>query len=397
MKFKLALFLLSISFYQSAFGIDVGDGSDGTCAVTGPATTLITVARRNYQCTTLDIDGNLAIFKGVGGAAVIIKVQGNVSMLNAAHTLDISGADGGNGGAATQNGGIGGAGGNAGGNSQLLNGLIGSGAGAGSGGLFVTPLGVDSFGGGGGGGSYNTKAVTEPIDGDDVGGGGGAGSKGANGNSYGNETTFETTFSSGSGGGAGGGGINSGSSVTGSSGGGSGGALRIIAGGNITIDGTIRSNGGNGGGLVGTVRSGGGGGGSGGAIWLQAAGAITGTGTIEALGGSHGINDSFIFSGGFSTIGYGGDGSKGRIRLDDNSNGSVVLGSILPPSQGGITFTPTAISSGSSAISRQYASAIACGRVSIEHEMPWNNLINLLLGMMITSLIYFSIPRKGKI
>ncbi|MDD4976014.1 MAG: hypothetical protein PHY93_16790 [Bacteriovorax sp.] len=396
MKFKLALFLLLISFYQSAFGIDVGDGSDGTCAVTGPATTLITLARRNYQCTTLDIDGNLPIFKGVGGAAVIIKVQGNVTMMNAAHTLDISGADGGNGGAAIQNGGIGGAGGNTGGNSNFSNGLIGSGVRAGSGGLFVTNVGLDSFGGGGGGGSYNTKAVVEPIDGDNF-AGGGVGSKGANGDFFGNETTFETTFAGGSGGGAGGGGFNGGSAVTGSSGGGSGGALRIIAGGNITIDGTIRSNGGTGGGLAGTLGSGGGGGGSGGAIWLQAVGAITGTGTIEALGGSHGINDSLIFSGGFPTIGYGGDGSKGRIRLDDNSNGSVVLGSILPPSQGGITFTPTAISSSSSAISRQYASAIACGRVSIKHEMPWNNLINLLLGIMITSLIYFSISRKGKI
>src|SRR4051812_6059022 len=110
MKFMLALFLFCLN--QSAFATDVGDGSDGTCDVTGAATTQITTARRSYQCTTLNINGALTSFSGIGGAALVIKVQGNVTIN---FNIDVSGADG-NVGSITPPilGGNGGAGGSAG-------------------------------------------------------------------------------------------------------------------------------------------------------------------------------------------------------------------------------------------------------------------------------------------
>lgn len=378
-------------FYNSALAIDVGNGGDGVCAVTLPANTLITLAQRNYECTTLDINQNLNLFKGAGGAVVVIKVQGIVTINS---NIDISGADGAEGDVAAKSGGLAGPGGSDGGGSQLapLPGLEGFGIGKGLPGKYVAPSNSDSFGGGGGGGSYNTKSLIEPVDGEDVGGPGGLFAMGSNGDPYGDEATFETLFLGGSGGGAGGGGVDSasgGASIrAGSSGGGGGGAIHIIAGGDVIINGTIISNGGNGGGIITTVSSGGGGGGSGGSIWIQAVGAISGSGTINAFGGLHGINNHF------DSGGYGGHGSDGRIRLDD-SDGLVTLGSVLPASRGGSIFIPT--SNSASAISRQYSSSIACGRVVLENEKPINNLINLFLGIVIASMIYFSMSRKGKI
>lgn len=383
------LFLFSFLYVTPTTAIDVGDGSDGACV----ATSFTSTTKRYYQCTSLTIDTALDLFKAGsgspavnGGAQLIIKVQGEVVINN---TIDLSGAAGVDGDAflTVKPGGSAGAGGSAGGNAQLAaaNGLNGNGAGGGIAGNYVIPVVADSIGGGGGGGSYNTKSAIEPLDGDSIGDGSGSGSAGANGNSFGAEASFETSFAGGSGGGAGGSASDAGP-VTGSSGGGGGGALRIIAGGNITLNGIIKSNGGNGGGTGASINSGGGGGGSGGAIWLQAAGDITGTGSIEALGGLKGLNNGFA--------GYGGEGSLGRIRLDD-SNGVAALASVNPLSQGGIIFTPTAIPS--SEIARQYASVIACGRVSLEDEKPINNLINLLLGMMIAAALYFSLSRKGKI
>lgn len=396
MKLVFILFLLPLLSVNQTFAIDVGDGSDGTCDVTGAATTQITSAKKNYQCTTLDLNGNLNDFKGGnvggGGAPLVIKVQNNVTV-SVGVTIDLSGASGIDGDNSAHAGGDAGAGGGAGGNSQLgLDGLNGNGSGAGILGKFVVdnPGGTSSYGGGGGGGSYKTKSATEPDNGSDSIGIAPL-TKGTNGNNFlASESQFDSSFQGGSGGAAGGGGAISGTPVSGSSGGGGGGALRIISGGNIVIDGSLIADGGAGGGTVATASSGGGGGASGGAIWLQAFGTLTvsATGTITALGGAGGTND-------FAS-GFGGSGGNGGIRLDD-ADGVITNLGIVSPAPYSTNFSPTAITSGNSAISRQYSSAIACGRVILEDDVPINNLINLFLGMMIASGIYFLLSKKENI
>ncbi|MBC7539141.1 MAG: hypothetical protein H7281_09985 [Bacteriovorax sp.] len=385
MKFMLTLFIFSFS---NAFAIDVGNGSDGACV---DATFFIVPSKRNYQCTTLTINTNLTNFKGSGGSALVIKVQTDVT-ITALGTIDMRGNNGGNGttvGIAT--GGAAGAGGFAGGSSTATDGVDGIGNGVATPatrGLFAPGGAANSIGSGGGGGSYQSVGAVA-LDGND--GASGIILAGTNGATYGNELNFDTSFLGGSGGAAGGSGFeNTGPPQWfGSAGGGGGGAIRIIAGGFIHVDGSIISNGGNGGGDGTQISSGGGGGGSGGAIWLQAAGDIINNGAITAIGGAAGTNTSVGFEG------DGGVGGVGRIRLDD-ADGIINPAGINPPALHNTIFAPTAISS-SSALSRQYASAIACGRVSIEHELPFNNIINLIIGMMITSMIYFSLSRKGKI
>ena len=392
MKLMFILFLFSLLPINQALAIDTGDGTDGACIT---ATFLIAPTRRIYQCATLNFDANLNI-TGAGGTPLIIKVQGDV-LLGFGFTVDLSGINGIDGDNSSHFGGAAGAGGGAGGNSQVgpLDGLSGNGSGAGALGKYVADTGGPiSYGGGGGGGSYKTKSLTIALDGLDGTGTPVAGTLGLNGNNFVvSESQFDTSFSGGSGGGAGGGGKNTGVLKSGSSGGGGGGAIRIVSGGNIVIDGTFTSNGGNGGGTIGTPTSGGGGGASGGAIWLQAAGTLTvsATGTMTALGGTGGTND--LGGGG----GDGGQGGNGGIRLD--AGGAITTaGSTINPAVGySTTFSPSASTSGISAISREYASGIACGRISLENELPFNNFYNLILGMLIASAIYFSLSRKGKI
>lgn len=399
MKLILALLLVS----HSALAIDVGDGTDGACNVTGGADTQITSARKYYQCTSLDLDGNLDEFSGnypsgAGGAPLIIKVQGNVTVASSV-TINLSGADGMAGDIATgvKPGGDGGAGGNKGGNSPGVgvDGLNGSGEGGGFAGVYIIPFGTSSYGSGGGGGSYQTKAINQGIDGDDGGGPGAPNSGGLNGVVFGSESTFDSSFIGGSGGASGGGSLDNGTPYSGSTGGGGGGALRIIAGGNITVNGSIISKGGNGGGegsvtlpapIPGTPFSAGGGGGSGGAIWLQAGGTLTvaASGVITALGGQKGDNDLMI---------AGGDGGEGRIRLD-SGNGAIDImpGATVSPTPHTASFTPT------SAISRQYASGVSCASIALDdHEKPFNNLMNLILGLTIAGLAHYLVSRKSKV
>lgn len=388
MKPLFILFLFSVSPF--AIAIDVGDGSDGACTEAS-----LLVGKRTYQCTTLTISAGSAVFKGAAGSSVLIKVQNDVNILNG-NTVDVGGSNGIDGTTTAVTGGAGGAGGGAGGNSRLgLSGLAGTGSGAGTAGAFVANLGVRSYGGGGGGGSYKTVAavVTGPSDGDDGGGGGTVpGTGGTNGSIYGSEATFEATFAGGSGGGAGGADVDGVTPMSGSSGGGGGGAIHIVAGGNITIDGTISANGGNGGG----VGSGGGtglftsagGAGSGGAIWLQAAGQLTVsvTGTISATGGTGGLNDTGL-------NGLGGDGGNGRIRLDDGDGVIANAGSVTP-APFSTTFTPSAATSGTTSIaSRQYSSGISCARVS-DNENVF--IGNLLAGFMAIAALY-GISKKRKV
>jgi hypothetical protein len=161
-----------------------------------------------------------------------------------------------------------------------------------------------------------------------------------------------------------------------------------VAGGNITIDGTITSNGGNGGGAGTETSSGGGGGASGGAIWLQAAGslAVSGTGIITATGGTFGTNAS-----GF--LGFGGGGGDGRIRLDDG-NGAITNTGTVTPAPYTTTFTPTSISNGSTSIaSRQYSSSVSCARVTLDENQKKNLIGNFLVGILIVSLGYFGLSK----
>lgn len=392
MKFALTLFLFLNTF---AFAMDVGDGSDGSCDVLGTATTQITAAKKYYQCTTLNINGNLSSFKGgqpgAGGVPLFIKVLGSVT-ISSGTTLDLSGANGIAGSATAASGGSAGTGGSAGGSSLVgANGLNGNGSGGGIGGSNVisNPAGTTSYGGGGGGGSYKTKSATVAVDGFNS-AGAAPGSGGANGNNFLlSESQFDTSFVGGSGGAAGGGAFTT-ALVSGSSGGGGGGAIRIVAGGNVQIDGTIISNGGNGGGVgapTPTPSSGGGGGASGGAIWFQAAGTLTvsATGVISAIGGVGGTNDFSI---------SGGNGGNGGIRLDSGNGTITNLGSITPAPYS-TTFVPT-ISSATSA-SRQYASSISCAKVSIEDDQNKNLLLNFLFGLIISGTGYLVFSRNKKV
>lgn len=378
------MFILFL-FSFKAHSIDVGNGLDGICN----QVTIAANPKNYYQCTSLVINGPLNVFKAGGAGAnvgtVVIKVQNDVT-IGAGGTIDLSGADGENGNTALPiTGGAAGAGGGAGGNSAATNGSNGNGLGKGTGGSLATITVGTPYGGGGGGGSYGAVDVITANSGT----GDSGGVAGANGATYFPESNFETSFTGGSGGGAGGTGVDSSgpTSSYGSSGGGGGGAIRIVAGGDITIAGSIISNGGAGGGIAATISSGGGGGGSGGAIWLQAAGAIDIAGTTSLTGGARGITDDAVFS-----YGFGGRGGKGRIRLDDADG--IITGAGVDPAAYSTTFTPTAITSGAT---RQYTSAVACGRISLDDQKPFNNLINLILGMLLATLVYFSILRKGKV
>ena len=237
MRFLISALLLTQ--LSTAFAEDVGNGIDGACDLSGSADTQITAARRSYQCTTLFLDQNSTAFKGVGGAPLIIKVQGDVRML-AGVTLDLSGDNGvaGTTGAigdtsVARAGGLGGAGGYSGGSSPspAVNGTNGGGPGGGEFGDYVAiATFASAYGGGGGGGSYKNRGGVESLDGND-GDNDVLNSRGPNGPiPAGNESSFETTFAGGSGGGAGGGAESSSDYYTGSSGGGGGGAIRIISG-----------------------------------------------------------------------------------------------------------------------------------------------------------------------
>ena len=177
--------------------------------------------------------------------------------------------------------------------------------------------GIFSCGGGGGGINGNSSCPTAPASGGTGGtggsgslfaggggGGGGAGGYCSNGGS-GDAAIFEIGGRGGSAGNGGGGGGGAGSAAgaggSGASGGpsgggggnGGGGLLIIIVRGNVTITGTISSNGGNGGnGGFGSPSgpSAGGGGGSagGGRLIIVYGGTYSNTGTVQANGGSGG-------------------------------------------------------------------------------------------------------------
>ena len=157
----------------------------------------------------------------------------------------------------------------------------------GSGGLGGT--GTIFAGGGGGGGqgggycSYNVEPGSSAVF--EVGGSGGYGDSGYNPN------PTPSPINPGYGGGGGGAGYSAGSggggSPTATSGtSGAGGLLIIIVRGNVSITGTISSNGSNGGTGGGGANGGGGGGSGGGRIIIVYGGTYSNSGTIQANGGS---------------------------------------------------------------------------------------------------------------
>ena len=176
-----------------------------------------------------------------------------------------------------------------------------AGAGGYRGGVGATGTVPQRPGSGPGGGGTNAQS-----------GGGGAGHAGqggdassatGGGSAYG--SSLLTPLIGGSGGG-GGWRQTGGNSSTGGGGGGGGGAILIASSASIAVTGTIRARGGAGGPSAGPGFAGGGGGGSGGSIRL-AAPHIEGTGILDASGGA----------GAGGNFGFGGNGSVGRIRLED--------------------------------------------------------------------------------
>lgn len=172
--------------------------------------------------------------------------------------------------------------------------------------------GNSANGNGGGGGNPGTYGQSSS-------GGGGGGGNGANGTAGSNTTsspsvaggaaglaygTSGLTVMSFGGGGASGGGINYGSGNPGD--GGTGGGIILIISKEISVSGTIVTNGT--GGTNGVDYTGGGGGGAAGSILLKAKIATLGTTKITATGGSGGAKAH--------DAGNGGAGAVGRIHLD---------------------------------------------------------------------------------
>jgi hypothetical protein len=137
------------------------------------------------------------------------------------------------------------------------------------------------------------------------------------------------------------------------SGGGGGGGIRIVAAGDITINGLIDVSGGNGG--NGSNLGGGGGGGSGGIVILQTLSQINLAGTLDARFGSGGINGSAS-----TNAGDGGDGAQGIIILEDQ-DGTVSGGVILGPA-------PIIRPVGGPGQASKLKSDISCGTVSKQQE-----------------------------
>jgi len=370
-SFFFFLFLYAQSLYAS---IDTGTGADGACS---QAT--IVAGTRTYNCTSLTIGAANSVFNAQAGSVVVIKVVGSVTISN---TFNLNGGNGADGDAANtvKAGGVAGAGGSNGGASAgyNVNGTVGSGTGGGAGGLDIVSInnGTLATGGGGGGGSYGSVSATVASNGYN-GTASAPGTSGAQGSTYGTNSLFESSFLGGSGGGAGGSSDdNLGTEISGSGGGGGGGAVHIVAGGDVTISGTINANGGNGGGNGGNDNAGGGGG-SGGAIWIQSLGNIIISGTLNATGGTGGTN--------LSTL-NGGSGGNGRIRLDD-IDGNITGGGTVTPNATVNSIASLSASSNTLALE----SDISC---AAREKLSWSHVMTFLLGCLI--LVSFKFRRAER-
>lgn len=293
-----------------------GNGSDGDAVITGTITLPVPVPHQSIvekQYKSLTINAGAILKAAAHNAGLIIRVQGDCTIHG---TIDQSGlapktntgnnyaypaqlvcGNGGNGGAGsngehTAPGGSGGTG--------MLKRAYGGGYGGGAGGGAGTGSSSQAnYGGGNGGNSTNTEisvnqifvggspslSVLETRHGSYGGGGAGGSTKGgAGGSGAGSNGEAATHFTSGGGGGAG----NYG-----------GGVVLLYVGGNLLIDGVIKSNGLKGGngadGGDGSVdgnragAGGGAGGGGGGAIYILHNGSYTNTGLLQVNGGNGGV------------------------------------------------------------------------------------------------------------
>ncbi len=330
--FFIILFIISTSCFGYTFP-DTGDESDGACAF---GTT--SLPKSIYNCSSLTITG---ITGFLVNSKVMFRVTGDVLITG---TLTASADDSTPyGGGYTPN-----------------NGPV-------SGSYPATPTdavgsGSNEAGGGGGGGHHNSIYPPTAGGSPTVGSNGQAGAAATT--SYGDEAFFDFVIYGGAGGAKGQTGITDlFAQRLGGNGGAGGGVIRIIAGGDIVVDGSIIANGGNGQSddvsSVAPLLGGAGGGGAGGAIYLQSKGDITINGNITALGGSGGI--------GTDGGGNGGNGAKGRIRLDDYDGMIENSGTIDPP-----PYTKGVNSD------NVYQGALTCGTTTDDSQGPLSFLLGIL-------------------
>ena len=346
----MRLLLFSLLITSSVLAqVDTGNGSNGVC-------TRATIANGGtFNCTSLDISGAPFTFNN-GASAVVIKVQGNVS-INTSVSLA-----GGIGGSDLDVNGITVAGGSAGPGATFGGGVIQNSYSAQNGidHVSVTDSNgkagvVGACGTGGGGGSFAGIGINGSIcpPTTDVGEAG--------------EIFFQDIPSpllGGLGGGSGG----EGTAGFYGAGGGGGGALLIMAGGNIIINGNISARGGNGGSSNSSNAGGGGGGGSGGVVAIFSLGQITNNGMIDADGGIGGVA---------AAGGNGGNGGHGFVELEDIDGNIDGIGSI--PSYGN--------SGGSvSRSQKKISSSISCGMIK-PNEDSNSTLMQVLVGFMMAALM----------
>jgi hypothetical protein len=194
----------------------------------------------------------------------------------------------------------------------------------------------------------------------------------------GTDFSFTGTFRGGVGGGAGGDSTN----PQYGAGGGGGGAIRIVAGGDITITGSIIADGGAGGNGgpdsgPGTGGGGGGGGGSGGVIWLQTLGNINHAGILRADG---------ALGGGANSGAPGGNGGDGFIRLED-TDGIITGGGSLPGYEEILAVSPTVSSSAT------LKSDISCGMIKPAGEKDHSAFLQMMMGFLIVVFVSFFMNR----
>ena len=242
-------------------------------------------------------------------------------------TIDVSGEEGGDSLGGLARGGRGRLGGFDGGGAGATDSTGSAGKGPGAGGAGTS---IFYAGGGGGFGGRGGDATIELEQTVKVGRTVTAGETAAGGAAYG-QAGGEGTLSGGSGGAGGGGGTTSGAAGPGGAGGAGGGAVRLRAGGNILVTGSILADGGGGSGFRRT-----GGGGSGGMISLQAGGAVEIVeGALLGARGGKGGNCAWMGA-------NGGGGGGGRIAI--RAQRLTIRG--IPHSPGPVAGAPELVVSG---------------------------------------------------
>jgi hypothetical protein len=297
----------------------------------------------NFTTVSIPTGVTVTFAKNTTNTPVVILATGDVTI---AGTLNVSGSNGADVGAAgTGNqgddgqpgkggpGGFdGGKGGAASGSTTGPQAYAGSGLGPGGGGpgLFINVVPglsncVDNTNGrgiGGSGGGFGTAGA--PNGRSSIGCTGGTTTNytysAPGGGAYGSSLLLPLI--GGSGGGGGGGYV----TFDGAGGGGGGGAILIASSGTVTLSGGLFANGGAGGSTAGSGSGAPGGGGAGGAVRIMAS-TIAGNGTLQAAGGPTGVigaNASFLDG--------GGAGAAGRIRLEADTITRTAVSSPLATS-----------------------------------------------------------------